>query len=338
MKRKCRIAIAMGALLLALSPVAAHAYSTLYVFGDSLSDAGNVFLATTAPGSPFPPQPAAPYANGQYSNGPIWVEDLAASLGLGPVLPSLAGGTDFAFGGATTGYTATLSPTVPVPTLTQQVGLFLAAVSGLAPRSALYSVWIGSNDVFNIISGGATGSTALLEAQGAARTEASAIAALAAAGATNFLVPLVGDLGITPTLTALGAPVAAAGTALAAAYDTALQTDLASLAPTPGIDLSFLNTFALLDGVVATPGAYGFTDVTNPCYVGPYTGGGSVCPDPAKYLFWDALHPTAAGQAAIAHAALNAVPEPGTMALLGAALAGIATLRRRSGSKRVKPA
>ena len=154
MKRNSPIALAAGALFLASSTVAAHAYSSLYVFGDSLSDAGNVYLATTAPGSPFPPQPVAPYVNGQFSNGPIWVEDLSARLGLGPVLPALAGGTDYAFGGATTGYPATLSSTLPVPTLAQQVGLFLSAVSGLAPPSALYTVWAGSNDLLNIIGNG----------------------------------------------------------------------------------------------------------------------------------------------------------------------------------------
>jgi phospholipase/lecithinase/hemolysin len=332
MKRKCTIALAASALFLTWSPISAHAYSALYVFGDSLSDAGNVFLATIAPGSPFPPQPVAPYVNGQFSNGPIWVEDLSAKLGLGPVLPSLAGGTDFAFGGATTGFPATSSPGVPVPTVAQQVGLYLGAVSGVASPSALYSVWIGSNDVLNIIGSGVTGATALLQAQGAALTEVASINALAAAGAKNFLVPLVSDLGAAPVLAALG-PAAAAGTSLAEAYDALLEADLAGLASTPGIDLSFLDTFALLNGVSADPGAFGLTDATHPCYVGLYTGGGTVCADPAHYLFWDTLHPTEAGHAIIAEAAFDALPEPGTLALLGAGIAGLAVLRRRAGSR-----
>ena len=87
---------AFACLCLALSPVAAHAYSAFYVFGDSLSDVGNVYAATGGA------EPASPYSNGQFSNGPIWAQDLSNSLGLGVLKPSLTGGTDYAFGSATT--------------------------------------------------------------------------------------------------------------------------------------------------------------------------------------------------------------------------------------------
>jgi phospholipase/lecithinase/hemolysin len=322
MKSPNRIAAAIGAIGLALLPATAHAYSALYAFGDSLSDAGNLYLGTGSA------EPAPPYVNGAFSNGSIWVQDLSSRLGLGPLTPSTVGGTDYAFGGATTGYPATVSPTVPVPTLATQVGLFLSAVP-VAPSSALYSVWIGSNDVLNIVANGVSGPTALQQAQGAAQTEAAAIAALASAGAKDFLVPLVGDLGKAPALSNLGELASPAGTALALAYDAALEADLASVAAAPGISLSFLDTFTLLDEVIAAPSAFGLTDVTDPCYVGPYTGGGTVCSDPNQYLFWDSLHPTATGQLLIAQAALNDVPEPGTLALLAIALTGLTVMPRR---------
>ena len=61
-------------------------YSAMYVFGDSLTDTGNVSLATFGllPVSP-------PYADRSFSNGPVWAQDLAKSLGLPPLQPSLAG-------------------------------------------------------------------------------------------------------------------------------------------------------------------------------------------------------------------------------------------------------
>ncbi|MCP3871138.1 MAG: hypothetical protein GY703_24165 [Gammaproteobacteria bacterium] len=43
-------------------------YSNMFVLGDSLSDVGNLFLATSSPGSPTPPLPQnPPYYNGRFA-------------------------------------------------------------------------------------------------------------------------------------------------------------------------------------------------------------------------------------------------------------------------------
>ncbi|MDE1947576.1 MAG: SGNH/GDSL hydrolase family protein [Burkholderiales bacterium] len=319
------IATAACALGVALSPMAAQAaptYSAIYAFGDSLSDAGNLFGYTN--GS----LPAAPYYQGEFSNGPNWIQDLSAGLGLAPLMPSLApGGTDYAWGGATTAYAGTASTSVP--NLTQQVGLFAQTLTVPAPSSALYTVWIGANDLFGILGGSSCPTTGLLCTAGAAQSEADAIALLASIGARNFLVPLLPDLGLTPGVAANGPLAAAAGTALSKAYNQALLADLAGLAGTSGMNLRFLDTFSLMDSAVADPAAFGLANVTAPCYVGPYTGGGSVCSDPSQYLFWDQVHPTAAGAALVAQAALRALPEPGTLAIVALGLAGLAASRRR---------
>ena len=112
------------------APAGALPFTQLFVFGDSLSDSGNVALAL-GPGvrtpTPIPDNsfiPTAPYASSdRFSNGPVWAE----RLGL-PALPSLAGGTDFAFGGARTGPTG-LTP----PSLRDQVTTFLTVTGGVAP-------------------------------------------------------------------------------------------------------------------------------------------------------------------------------------------------------------
>lgn len=82
----------------------------------------------------------------------------------------------------------------------------------------------------------------------------------------------------------------------------------------------------------ADPSADRFTNVTAPCWTGDFTDrrSGTVCSDASQCLFWDKLHPTAAGHQLVATVALVAlVPEPGSAAPLLAGLVGLALVRRR---------
>ena len=90
MKRYGLAALCAVSLALVPAPTPAQipsSFSDIVVFGDSLSDNGNLFRLTG--------QPPPPYFKGRFSNGPVWVERLAAPLGLDGI-------TDFALGGATT--------------------------------------------------------------------------------------------------------------------------------------------------------------------------------------------------------------------------------------------
>lgn len=305
---------------------AAHAanFSAEYVFGDSLSDVGNVYLGSS--GS----EPASPYVGGQFSNGPVWVQDLAARLGLPALTPSLAGGTDYAFGGATTGSTSTNNPVVP--NLEQQVDAFSSGHAS-APSDALYTFSIGANDLFAILKSGLTPQQAAGAAAAAAQVVASEAGDLAAAGAKDLVLFDVPDLGVTPGITALGPAASAAATALSAFFDQQVLLDLAPI-EAAGLTVFDLNTYALIDEAVQDPSAFGFSNVTDPCWTGGFTGsatGGSLCSTlPAvqdTYLFWDDVHPTAAGQLLVADAALSAlglpVPEPSTWAMLLVGFGGL---------------
>ena len=266
------LAISCSALL---SGVGAHAadFSKIYAFGDSLSDVGNVSLATGGG------EPASPYVGGQFTNGPVWVQDLAGRLGLPPLTPSLAGGNDYAFGGATTGSAATNNP--EVPDLVQQVATFLAGPP--APSDALYTFSIGANDLFAILGGETGGLTPAQAAGAAAQVVADQAAALAAAGAKNLVLFDVPDLGLTPGITALGPVASAAASALSGFFDQAV---LQALAPVEaaGLTVYDLDTFNLIDAAVQNPGAFGFSNVTDPCWTGGFSGGpGSLCStDPAE--------------------------------------------------------
>jgi phospholipase/lecithinase/hemolysin len=305
---------------------AAHAanFSAEYVFGDSLSDVGNVYLGSS--GS----KPASPYVDGQFSNGPVWVQDLAARLGLPPLTPSLAGGSDYAFGHATTGSPSTNNS--DIPNLEQQVGTFFSGHAS-APSNALYTFSIGADDLFNNLGGLTGGLTPPQAAAAAAQVVASEAGKLAAAGAKDLVLFDVPDLGVTPGITARGPGASAAATALSAFFDQRVLLDLAPV-EAAGLTVFDLNTYALLDKAVQDPSAFGFSNVTDPCWTGGFTGsatGGSLCSTlPAvqdTYLFWDDVHPTAAGQLLVADAALRTLglpePEPSTWAMLLVGFGGL---------------
>src|SRR5262245_27144397 len=115
---------------------AAGPFSNLFVFGDSLSDLGNVAQATAS--IPFiDPTPGPYYYNGRFSNGPIYVESLASGLGLPAVVQSRAGGNNFAHGGAKTSGTS-FPTSLVVRDVDDQVDDFLAR--GPADANALFLV------------------------------------------------------------------------------------------------------------------------------------------------------------------------------------------------------
>ena len=301
--------------LLLLPAAAGAAPSAVYAFGDSLSDRKNLFQILGIP------QP--PYADGRFSNGPTWVEQLATSLGVGPLQASNLGGTDFAVGGAMTG-------TIQPIDLQGQVGIY--ATSGFfppAPPGALFTIWAGENEV--LTAADVNPALAVPAAQAAAANVVTAAETLVTkGGAREMLILGLPDLGDTPRLR--GTPLEATATTASKAFNTSLATLLAASTTLADLPIATLDVMALLDDAIAHPAAYGFTNVTDACVTGSYASPGTACaPDLAgqnKYLFWDSIHPTTAAHAIIAAAALAAIPEPAALLVFGLGLGGLVLLRR----------
>lgn len=298
------IAAWLAAALLAASPALAGKYTALYAFGDSLTDAGNDWTASRHV------IPAAPYSQGRFSNGNVWVQDLSVSLGLGPLAPSLAGGTDYAYGGALTG--ATSAHGVSPLDLPAQLAQFAANVKFKAPSGALYALSIGGNDMTALTSASAA-------TQGKVVTQAAGNAALflgslAAMGARRFVILNVPDLGHVPSVVAGGTMAAANGTALARAFNAALSGQLGMISRLYGARFAIVDSFSLIDQVVANPTPLGFHNVTQPCWTGSYTDplSGKLCATTTAgqdtYLFWDGVHPTEHAHAVLAQHALSQAP------------------------------
>jgi len=302
-----------AALVVAASQSAfAASFSTIYTFGDSLSDAGNASIATAGafPGPgyatrtvPLVPFPVGYFTNPQVGSGPagLWIDQLAAKLGMTDPQPSFAplGGTNFAIGSADTGAGAA--------SMSNQVGLFLSLTGGTAPSSGLYTFWGGANDIFDG-----------LNPVTAADNVANQILALHAAGANNFLWLNLPSLGGIPDFS--GNPAAAAlANAASAAFDAEYTSRLLAL-DALGINVIGVDVNALFNSINANPAAFGFTNITTACMT---TAG---C-NPNSALYWDGAHPTTYADSFIANLAfqnLTPTPEPPSLALF--ALGSIFTL------------
>ena len=323
---------AAAALLLLLTAAHAGPYTKIYAFGDSLSDVGNIF--TLSGGT----TPLPPYYNGQYSNGNVWLQTLASQAGLAPLVPSLLpGGTNFAYGGAQSGqtlfHTAGLSDVVGA---SGQIAQFQTKYGPAADPNALYTIWIGGNDLLGLPGSATQVQVQTLAVQTVGNID-SAIVTLAAMGAKKFLVVTLPDVGKTPQALSGGPAVAATASAVAASFNSLLLggnatvgiPSLAQLSTTYGLNLKVWDSYAFIDGIVANPAANGFANVTTACY-----NGTTVCASPNQYAFWDAIHPTGAAHLLAGQAAANvlSVPEPGTWALMLAGLGGVLAIARRRGA------
>lgn len=316
------ITLGLAALCCSTAALAMPTYSSLTIFGDSLSDTGNVFLAT---GGTQPPA-GQPYFNGRYSDGPVWVETLAAGLGLtAQAAPSLAGGNNFAFAGAR------MSASVQVPSVLAQVAGLWAPNHLLADPNGLYVVVGGGNDLRDGRGAASTAASRQAAADAAAASLSNAVALLASRGARHVLIANVPDLGNTPEAALLGlvansSDISQRFNAAVAGLEVVLEATFA------GLDVDFLDMAGLSnairnDALNNNGSVYGITNVTAPC-AGFAFSLGAAC---STSLFSDALHPSARAHALLGAAALAlVVPEPGSLWLVAVAVVGVAVSRRRA--------
>lgn len=331
---------------------AAHAspYSDLIIFGDSLSDTGNVLALSSGT---FPAYPAAP---GRFSNGPVWTEYLAAGLGLPagaqpanllftgaavvPIGPQ--GGGNYAYGGARTGLDGAAFPTSGLfgQLINWNGSFFGGPLTRAADPDALYVLMAGANDLRDART---TGDATLVD--DAATNLVNAMALLAQAGARHFLISNVPDLGKTPEAVDLG--MTKSSTAVTLAFNAALAagaSDLdAAFFGASGVDLDIrtIDLFglgeAVYDDAVNNSGlTYGITNVTTPCLTRGAFSGQYFAPDAtatacATSGYSDDLHPSAAFHRLLGQLALStAVPEPAPLALMALALMALVATRRRA--------
>jgi phospholipase/lecithinase/hemolysin len=288
-------------------PQAQAGASAIVAFGDSLTDTGNAFAVTGEPG--VPPDfgldpfllPSTAYARGGHhlSNGATWIEQLARPLGLvGSVQPALRSQSPFALNFAVA--TARARTTLTNPGFDLLVATFLQKTGNVAPSDALYVIELGGHDVRDALAVSLGGGDPVPVLQAAVDAIGDNIRTLYAAGARNFLVWTVPDIGLIPAVRAIpgASPVATLYTGV---FNGMLGLELAAVAAElPGIDIIPFDASGLITNIVAQPAQFGLTDVTHAC-VTPNTPP-FFCQNPDEFLFWDGIHPTKAGHAIIAQA------------------------------------
>ena len=305
----CASAAAVALFSISSAGAQTPAYSSIIVFGDSLSDVGNLRDRMEDRGVAYPGGEYN-YSDGRLTNSSdtdpasdlyegVWHEQLSRTfLNRSAETRSLDGGNVFAFGGATTrdgqqDYSIIdffgNDITVTIDNMGKQVDDYLAGRT--VDANALYVVWGGGNDLFDDDSEeNVTGTSARM---------AMLISRLANAGAREFLVPNVPPLGAVPRYEDDRETQDAKNTA-SLRYRTQLDADLNSVAATlagQGINVVIhrMDVWSLSVRFAANPAAYGFVDISN------NSKGEDV--DPDEYLFWDDIHPTTAGHYYIAREA-----------------------------------
>lgn len=315
LKKRLIPALVGATLTLGATAASALTFNGVYVFGDSLSDAGYFRPFLSAIG--LPPATVATLGRFTTNPGPVWSEIIAQYYGGNP-LPSNAGGGIYAQGGARVAVDSSSTPPVaatqrPVST---QITEYLSARGGVADPNALFAVWAGNNDIFQA---GAAGISA------AAPAEVAQIGRLQAAGARYILVFGSGDGGKAPGSILGGATAIAQGTAATAGYNTLLFTGLKSA----NIKVIPVDTFALINDVIANASAFGFTNTTGVA-CGPFppitttpssqfcAAGNLVSPNAGStYLFADFTgHPTAATHAIVADFVKSLIDGPNAYSVM----------------------
>lgn len=332
MFRYMRFFFAAAILLGLVSGAQAQTFNSVVTFGDSLSDSGNIadFYTPVArslglrvpPGTSFTTNP-----------DPVWAEIVAQTFGT-PGTNSLAGGTNYAWGGACVNTSGPCEEnSVPTQRTERQIDEHLSG--GNADPDTLYMIWGGANDIRALTEEnpsdpqGAVDGT--LEAAGAYLDQ---IRTLQDAGARYVVVLNLPDLGATVDARRDGAanPDAPAElSSLSRAYNEALDTGIGSL----GHGIVPVNIFALMEEIIEDPESYGFTDTEGTACVpgsnplrpsgepesivcGPIDSGYLSPPDTDEnYLFADGSHPSGAAHAVIGNMVISTLTAPVQVSLGG---------------------
>ena len=238
------------------------AFSSMYVFADSLSTTTNNVGGYTN------------YFGTRYCNGPVWVEYLAQQQGITYQDTNNTSGFGF-----NTAY------------LTNFVSAFHAPPDA---TNSLFIVWAGASDLFWPWFYNNTNDPAWVDSINQSMTNTAwIIQNLYAKGARSLVLPNAVNIGAAPFLRQLPPESQAYLRMKAIQYNVALSNLLSQTRATlPALTIYAPDFFTQFENLLANPAAYGFATTNidaleDIAFTDKSTNGPG-----ANHIFWDTLHPT----------------------------------------------
>lgn len=266
-------------------------WKNIVVFGDSLSDNGNLYeyMKHRLPMSP-------PYFKGRFSDGPVWAELLSDLYFPAEGKKHLL---DYAFGGAGI---ADLEDDDELFTLHGEIDSYLLAHEDKANPYSLFIVWIGANNYLALPD---EEDKLVEEVNNGIKKE---LERLITKGAYYIVVVNVPDLGRTPAAKDFDSE--ALLTRLSDKHNRLLAANIDALQKKyPQAKLLPINVNETLKDMMQQPSKYGFTNITETCYEQITKSSSHTKPSILKivasikptaqpnpcesYLFFDPVHPSA---------------------------------------------
>lgn len=285
----------------------------LVFFGDSLTDNGNLYNKLKfIPKSP-------PYYKGQFSNGPIWAEYLAATF-------KEKYGTltqNYSIGGATVVSRSIFKGALPFY-FKYEVKNYLSSQSKTDKNAVLYLIWLGANDYMD-----EQKQPADLLVKDVINEMLLQIKVLVDNGGKNFVIIDLPDLSKSPYATTISQEKRDRLRLLTQLHHESLVQAMNTLRINyPLVHFVYVDGFSIFNDVISNIQYYNqkyhkhLVNLTESCWTGGYTYkedhsiqesmpystslsiandvgmaesfGATPCKNPDDYLFWDAVHPTVA--------------------------------------------
>ncbi|KAJ1956861.1 hypothetical protein EC988_001126 [Linderina pennispora] len=285
---------AIASSLVAAIPVSVQ--NNLIIFGNSLSDNGNVAALTGSPG----------YWEGRASNSYVWNEYTTKLLGMNL--------ENHAYGGATSNndLSPATSGNITIPSFHDQVTTWLKDPAHLSQHSLqndVVAVEIGGNDIFHNVPNILNGSITLNDfAKALGKSIADDVNALVKAGYKNVYVWNLPAVDKIPYITSIGM-----GSLVKPLVDEINNRIDIALQPAVALGVHKLNLMDLMNQALVPQvlAAMGITDSTHACYNKDSAGAVTICQDPDNHFFYDGVHPASRMQYLWGIAASILIRDPG---------------------------